>query len=140
MSVGTDGDLESRLIVLARRIEHLEEQLRKERTLTEELARELHILRGIVQTSGNIVGISRRIALLSESLRSGEVARAIVEALFDLGPMNISQLAEVLRRRRGKASRRTVSRKIEELSERGLVEPAEGKRSEKLFRLKDGRR
>jgi len=131
------GETEDRLKKIAKKIEQLESQLRKERRLTAELARELSIVKEVVQTSSEIAGTSRRIALVSASLRSGEVARRIVETLIEMGPKNVSQLTETLRQVAGRASRRTVSKKLEELSRRGIVRQSKGKKSEKLYELED---
>ncbi|MEM2275870.1 MAG: hypothetical protein QXN75_04590 [Thermoproteota archaeon] len=45
------------------------------------------------------------------------------------GPLNISQIANLLREIRGKASRKTVAKKLEELADLGIVETAEGKKN-----------
>ncbi len=50
------------------------------------------------------------------------IEHEILEILFHYGKLNITQITEELRKSRGKASRNTVRRKIENLEEKGLVE------------------
>ncbi len=72
-----------------------------------------------------------------EKLKAGGLAKDIVEILITEGPLNVSQLTSKLKEVRGKASRKTVSAKLIELLSLGLVETVEGKKSEKLYRVKD---
>ncbi len=50
------------------------------------------------------------------------IEREILEILFHYGKMNVSEITNEMRKSRGKASRNTVRKKIEELEEKGLVE------------------
>ena len=49
------------------------------------------------------------------------ISRAVINVLFQKGDQNVSQIAEGLKRARGKASRRTVREKLLELEGTGLV-------------------
>lgn len=129
--------MESRIDELVRKINLLEEELRKEREINREILRELSIVRGILILSSSTYKSSKRIALLSQSLKAGAIAKDMVEALMSEGPLNISQLTNILKETRGRASRKTVSKKLEELIKLGIVEVIEGKRSEKLFKVKE---
>ncbi len=48
--------------------------------------------------------------------------REILEILFHYGKLNITQITEELRNSRGKASRNTVRKKINDLEDKGLLE------------------
>ena len=50
------------------------------------------------------------------------IEREILEIFFHYGKMNISGIADELKKSRGKASRNTVRKKIESLEDKGLVE------------------
>ncbi|MGC9084790.1 MAG: hypothetical protein ACP5IT_01240, partial [Thermoproteota archaeon] len=95
------------------------------------------IIRNILTMSSLTYNSSKKLVLLSRSLKAGGLAKDIVEILITEGPLNVSQLTNKLKEVRGKASRKTVSAKLIELLGLGLVETVEGKKSEKLYRVKD---
>lgn len=129
--------MESKIDELIRKINLLEEELRKEKEINREVLRELSVLRGILTLSSSTYRSSKKIALLSQSLKAGALAKEIVEVLMSEGPLNISQLTNMLKGTRGRASRKTVSKKLEELKKLGVVEITDGRKSEKLFKVKD---
>lgn len=122
---------------LVRKIKLLEEELEKEKELNREVLRELAIIKDVALIGSEIYKTSKKITFLSKSLKAGTLAKEITETLLSEGPLNISQLTNLLRRIRGKASRKTVAKKLEELEKLGLVETVEGKKSEKLFKIKE---
>ena len=128
--------MESRIDELVRKINLLEEELRKERELNRDILRELAVVRSILSLSSDAYKTSKKISLLSESLRAGPLARDITEILIAEGPLNISQLTNLLKEIRGRASRKTVAKKLRELMELGIVDAIEGKKSEKLFKVR----
>ncbi|MEM3449814.1 MAG: hypothetical protein QXU11_02435 [Thermoproteota archaeon] len=128
--------MESRIDELVRKINLLEEELRKERELNRDILRELAVVRSILSLSSDTYKTSKKISLLSRSLRAGPLARDITEILMTEGPLNISQLTNLLREIRGRASRKTVAKKLRELMELGIVDMIEGKKSEKLFEVR----
>ncbi|MBO3831830.1 MAG: hypothetical protein FGF51_00380 [Candidatus Brockarchaeota archaeon] len=128
--------MESRIDELVRKINLLEEELRKERELSRDILRELAVVRSILSLSSDVYKTSKRISLLSESLRAGPLARDITEILMTEGPLNITQLTNLLRQIRGRASRKTVAKKLRELMELRIVDTTEGKKSEKLFKIR----
>jgi len=128
--------LESRIDELIRKINRLEEELEKEKELNRDILRELAVVKSILSFSSDAYRTSKEISLLSRSLRAGPLAREITEILITEGPLNISQLTNLLREIRGKASRKTVAKKLRELMELGIVDTVEGKKSEKLFKIR----
>ncbi|MEM2057088.1 MAG: hypothetical protein QXO76_02355 [Thermoproteota archaeon] len=128
--------MESRIDELVRKINLLEEELRRERELNRDILRELAVVRSILTLSSDAYKTSKKISLLSESLRAGPLARDITEILMTEGPLNISQLTNLLREIRGRASRKTVAKKLRELMELGIVDTIERKKSEKLFKVR----
>jgi len=131
-----ENSLESRIDELVRKINLLEEELRKERELNRDILRELAVVRSILSLSSDAYKTSKKISLLSESLKAGPLARDITEILISEGPLNISQLTNLLREIRGRASRKTVAKKLRELMALGIIDMVEGKKSEKLFKVK----
>ncbi|MGQ9479616.1 MAG: hypothetical protein ACUVQ0_06375 [Thermoproteota archaeon] len=115
----------------------LEEELRKEKELNREILRELTVVRNLLTLSSDAYKASKKIVVLSRSLSAGSLARDIAEILLTDGPLNISQLTGILRNIRGRASRKTVAKNLEELRKMGIVDLTEGKKSEKLFKIKD---
>jgi DNA-binding transcriptional regulator GbsR (MarR family) len=129
--------LESRIDELVRKINLLEEELRKEKELNRDVLRELAVVRNILSLSSDAYRASKKISVLSRSLKAGALARDITEILMSEGPLNISQLTNLLREIRGRASRKTVAKKLKELEELEIVETTERKKSEKLFKIKE---
>ncbi|MGB9758397.1 MAG: hypothetical protein ACP5KW_00785 [Thermoproteota archaeon] len=132
-----DTSLEDRINELVRKINWLEGELQKEKETNALLLKELAIIRNILTMSSLTYNSSKKLVLLSRSLKAGGLAKDIVEILITEGPLNVSQLTNKLKEVRGKASRKTVSAKLIELLGLGLVETVEGKKSEKLYRVKD---
>ncbi len=73
--------------------------------------------------------------LTSESIKD-DIIRSMLEILALKGPMNISSLTREIRRYRGKASRRIIRGKINELVKRGILEIIVSGR-EKVVKLKE---
>lgn len=132
--------MENKIDELVRKIELLEKELEKEKELNREILRELAIIRSIASLGSDVYKTSRKITLLSRSLKAGTLARDITETLLSEGPLNISQLTKLLREIRGRASRKTVAKKLIELMKLGVIETIEGKKSEKLFKIKEEER
>ena len=64
------------------------------------------------------------------------ISREILETVFYYGKLNTSRITEELRKTRGKASRRIVREKLENLVEMGLIE-CEVKTNEKIYFVSD---
>jgi DNA-binding transcriptional ArsR family regulator len=60
------------------------------------------------------------------------IAREIIEVLFQHGSLNTTEISNMLRERRGTASRKTVREKLQGLMEAGIVECRE-KKGEKEY-------
>lgn len=104
------------------RVERLEKLLERERMTSEALAMALTILM-MGNKTVELAEAARRLAWahqLSASVK-GELARSILEVLAVKGPLNISGLTIELRKRRGRASRRIVSRVVDSLAREGLL-------------------
>ncbi|MEM2940580.1 MAG: hypothetical protein QW304_03395 [Thermoproteota archaeon] len=129
--------MESTIDELIKKISFLENELKKEKELNRDILRELAIVRNVLSLSSDTYKTSKKITLLSQSLRAGALARDITEILLSEGPLNISQLTNLLREIRGRASRKTVAKKLRELMELEIVDITEGKKSEKLFKIKE---
>lgn len=133
----SDASLENKINELIKKINWLERELQKEKESNALLLKELAIIRDILTMSSLTYSSSKKIVLLSRSLKAGELAKDIAEILMLEGPLNISQLTKKLKEVRGKASRKTVSAKLTELLSLGLVETVKGKKSEKLFKVRE---
>jgi len=80
---------------------------------------------------GDLAAIYRKVAETRNVLRReglyDSITLAIVELLALHGPLNISELAELLRRTRGRASRKTIARRLKILEALGLVKRVKGR-------------
>jgi len=84
-----------------------------------------------VELQSDVAQAYRRVLRARKVLRErgiyDSITMAIVELLALYGPLNISRIAALLRRVRGRASRRTVSKKLRLLEEAGAVERVRGR-------------
>ncbi len=64
------------------------------------------------------------------------ISREIIEILFSYGNLNTSQITEELKKSRGKASRRIVREKLNNLMETGIVE-CEERKNEKVYSISE---
>lgn len=112
-------------------VSRLEARLERDEAVMEELLREVRVIKAILAANALMVGSARRL----RGLRSGDLARHIVDVLTHVGPMNISRLTDMLRGIRGTASRRIVAQTLRELEKMGIVEKTRGRGKEKIYRL-----
>jgi DNA-binding transcriptional ArsR family regulator len=64
------------------------------------------------------------------------ISREIVRVLLDRSDQNISQITELVRRKRGTASRRIIREKLQELVDKGIIDKRQ-KRSLYVYSLTD---
>ena len=74
--------------------------------------------------------------LIVPEVEDDAIARGIILVLFEEGESNISQIAEGIRLRRGKASRTTVRERLEMLGKKGVVEVT-GSGKNKKYKISD---
>ena len=136
------------------KIKDLDEKLNRIEYLLEYLSREIETIKTIIgltedqnilnplQSTIKIHKIAteeyRRIIAYEKLIRSekiDKISQEILRILAYIGPMNISEITKELRRRRGRASRRTVSQRLKNLEEKGLV-TLNKKGKEKRYRYK----
>ncbi len=133
MRKGEKESTEERLRALAKRLEELELRLSREHAALDEVLGEIRLARNISLMSASIL----RTASYATRYRYGDISRHIVEALLKAGPLNISQLTKFLQGARGTASRRIVSEKVRLLEKHKIIEEVSGKKSEKLYKIKN---
>jgi len=123
------GEISKKLDEVLKKLNMIEKALRalKEMGFLPEL---LAIILGGTGVCSSRLRALRRALVAEEVLRClgpcDDISRHIIEALAEGGPMNISELTRAVRARRGKASRRVVRERLEELLDRGLVVEVEG--------------
>lgn len=71
------------------------------------------------------ISILRKL-MKKETIAKDEISRIIVTSLALKGPLNVSQITELIRAERGKASRRIVRERLRKLQAQGAVVEAEG--------------
>lgn len=103
---------------------------------TESLRREIELVRFIVEEIAealNMLGYVREQLLKGRS----DIEKEIVSVLMDAKePLNITEITEALRQRRGTASRGVVAQKLDKLEIEGIVERVKSEKKEKLYKLK----
>ncbi|MCR6691730.1 MAG: hypothetical protein MRT15_05030 [archaeon YNP-LCB-003-016] len=96
------------------------------------------ILEGGIETYKTATSEYKRIISFERMIRNmkmDNISKEILRILAYMGPLNITQITMELKRRRGKASRLTVTQKLKKLMEIGIVtEEARGR--EKLYHYK----
>jgi len=91
----------------------------------------IHILSLGISFQGDLTQAFRKVLkakrILTEKGLYDEIILSLVNLLAVYGPLNISELTRLLRKIRGRASRRIVAEKLEMLEKLGLVERVKGK-------------
>ncbi len=120
---------------IERRIERIEDLI--SRYLDNEY---FQYIRHILASYMRLINIYMEYGKISPSIIFPElkdpISREIIEILFSYGKLNISQITEELRKTRGKASRRVVRQKLNELLELGMVE-CEERKNERLYSISE---
>ncbi len=134
-------ELKALLLRLIERVDRLERILEEKQMETEAqaLAIALKILKlsaGTVNFSSAVLRLSKVERLVRSKRIKDEITRAILEVVAVKGAQSISDLERELRRLRGKASRRIISKRVEMLEQMKLVE-VEKKGRRKIVKLKE---
>ena len=114
-------------------VEKLSEEVKTLRKALNELMKSFELVSSLAENYLRLINIYAQygglgIDVVVPQLRHDPIAREIVKILFDLKSANISQIAQELKKRRGKASRNTVREKLHHLIELNIVEEAKGER------------
>ncbi len=126
-------DQSKKIEELSKRIGDLESSLRDVTRPYSELVSQLTQFQDIVQKYFRLLDLYQKHGSISIDIMLPDVkdpiSTEIMRILMDKPGMNISQLTEELRRRKGTASRRIVSSRLDALVEKGLLVEEEGRRS-----------
>ncbi len=110
---------------LASKIEQLEGAIHLLRKPYGELLGHLDRLQEIARSYFRLLDLLERYGSLSPDMAIPElkdpISRDIVKALFEKGGRNISQIAEAVRKLRGKSSRRIIRERLQTLESKGVV-------------------
>jgi len=71
------------------------------------------------------IGVLRKL-IKNKDIAKDEISRTIVISLALRGPLNISQIAEIVKAERGKASRRIIRERLRKMEAKGVVSKATG--------------
>jgi len=82
------------------------------------------LLEGGIETYKTVALEYRRILNIEKLIRSSimdNISKEVIRILAYKGPMNITQITNEVKRKRGRASRITISKKLKKLVEKGVV-------------------
>ncbi len=133
-----DTEEAKRIQELTERIAQLEEAIRQVSVPYSQLATQLATFQETVGKYFRLMDLYQRYGMVSIDTIIPEVkdpiSRDILRILLDRPGLNISQLTDELKGRRGSSSRRIVREKLKELAEKKLVveEPGHNERSYRL--------
>jgi DNA-binding transcriptional ArsR family regulator len=133
-------DQSKKIEELTARIAELESAVREVSRPYSELVDQLSRFQDTVQKYFRLMDLYQRHGVISiETILPGvkdPIAKDIMRLLLDKPGLNISEITEELRQRRGSASRRIVRDRLGELLEQGLVVERSGKK-EKTFEISE---
>ncbi len=135
------GDDEAKRIQeLTKRIAQMEETIRQVSVPYSQLAAQLATFQETVGKYFRLMDLYQRYGVVSVDTIVPEVkdpiSKDIMRILLDRPGLNISQLTDELKGRRGSSSRRIVREKLNELAEKKLVVEEAG-RNERSYRLSE---
>ena len=123
-------------------MDDLEKRIRKVEDLLEKYLENDYLvyIRHILASYLRLINIYVEYGKISPTIIFPEIkdpiSREIIEILFSYGSLNTSQITEELKKSRGKASRRIVREKLNNLVEAGIVECEEGK-NERIYSISE---
>lgn len=111
----------------------LERELKELKETLEYLKKSFEVVSQLAQAYIRLLNVYAEygelgIDVVIPEIKHDPIAREIVKILFDLKRANVSQIARELKGRRGKASRNTVRKKLNELEKLGVVKEVPGER------------
>lgn len=130
-----------RIEELTERIAQLEQVIRQVSVPYAELAAQLATFQETVGKYFRLMDLYQRYGVVSvDTILPGvkdPISKDILRILLDRPNLNISQLADELKSRRGSSSRRIVRDKLKELADQKLVVAEEAGRNERTYRLSE---
>jgi predicted transcriptional regulator len=124
IAVGEE-DQAKRIEELTRKVEELEEAVRQVARPYSELAEQLDRFQGTVRSYFRLLDLYQKHGAISIEVILPEVkdpiSKDIMRLLTERPGLNISEITDELKQRRGTSSRRIVRDRLEELSRQGLV-------------------
>jgi hypothetical protein len=130
---GAEDDLKSlneKMERMMRRLDYLEAILTESRQYPElaQLMGDLKVGAALygepLKLIQRLLGVRRYLEKTPDS--RDEISRIVLNSLALKGPMNISQMTREVERERGKASRVTVRKRVQDLLEEGAIEKGDG--------------
>jgi DNA-binding transcriptional ArsR family regulator len=135
-----DSEEAKRIEELSERIEELESTLRKVAEPYSELVRQLSMFQDTVQKYFRLMDLYQKHGVVSIDTILPQVkdpiSKEIMRILLDKPGLNISEVTEELRARRGSSSRRIVRDRLVELVAEGLVKE-KSDRKEKTYEISE---
>jgi DNA-binding transcriptional ArsR family regulator len=135
-----DSEEAKRIEELSERIEELESTLRKVAEPYSELVRQLSMFQDTVQKYFRLMDLYQKHGVVSIDTILPQVkdpiSKEIMRILLDKPGLNISEVTEELRARRGSSSRRIVRDRLGELVAEGLVKE-QSDRKEKTYEISE---
>jgi DNA-binding transcriptional ArsR family regulator len=110
---------------LKEELDELGERMNRLETILDEISKPLSRYRELTSNYFKLIDLYSEHGMISPELIVPEVkdpiSKDIVNVLFHKSEQNISQITELLRKRRGSASRRIVREKLKELEDKGYI-------------------
>ncbi len=129
--MGELDEIRELLLKVIDRLDSLEKRLNK----LEADEKLIESYKSLLRSYATVLGSVARIERLAQHVVN-DIDRAIVRSLASKGPMNISQITEEVKRIRGSASRRIISKRLLALERKGLVERVSGGGRGKVYKLR----
>ena len=133
-------DQSKKIDELSARIAELESAVREVARPYSELVDQLSRFQATVQKYFRLMDLYQRHGVISiETIQPGvkdSISKDIMRLLLDKPGLNISEITEELRRRRGSASRRIVRDRLGELLDKGMLVERSGKK-EKTYEISE---
>ena len=134
------GDLQKEVRELRKQMEALREALAEVTKPYRELAEYMDQLQSITRGYFRLLDLYTKHGAVSPDVvvpgMKDDISKAILTALFEKGDRNISQITEVVKGKRGTASRRIVRERLQDLVKQGVVVESGGSRGH-TYRVSD---
>ena len=115
-------DIKKILKRISSKLMELEEKLSSQPDLSSDIGgNSVRLFRRLIELYYMIIDYVDRGEKIYEMVEGDDIKVWIIKTLYQYGEMNILQLTNAIRKKRGKGSRRIVAKKLEELEKKNIV-------------------
>jgi hypothetical protein len=120
-----DEEMKAQLKAIDERMRKLEEAFREVASPYAEISKQMDAFQEISKGYFKLLGLYQKHGQISPDMAvpglKDSISKDLLQIVIEKGPLNISEATDLLREKRGSASRRIVRERLQEMEEKGVV-------------------